>query len=105
MDEYLRWRSTMDTNKELFKTLMVMLKLCTFHIDHKTKRIRAQPIEMFSEFLLDHEESGVTSHILSFLGEKRGRGDLREMGAQNLWEIGLQIILDSNQRSERLHSR
>ena len=67
-----------------------MIKLSNFHEDNKTGKIRCEPLDRLSKFLFKHKDAGVTSHVLSFLGEKRGYGDLRNATKQKLHAVAVE---------------
>lgn len=51
--------------------------------------VRCEPIDPISKFMFKNKDAGVTSHILSFLGEKRGYGDLRGGSTERFLEVAL----------------
>eukprot|EP00520_Triparma_pacifica_P001530 CAMPEP_0118655860 /NCGR_PEP_ID=MMETSP0785-20121206/13172_1 /TAXON_ID=91992 /ORGANISM="Bolidomonas pacifica, Strain CCMP 1866" /LENGTH=307 /DNA_ID=CAMNT_0006548663 /DNA_START=90 /DNA_END=1009 /DNA_ORIENTATION=- len=86
---YLRWRNRMDEGKVVFRTIMTLLKLCDYHNENETEEVRCEPLDGVGKFLLQHKDGGVTSHIFSFFGEKRGLGDLRNATKALLLAVGL----------------
>ncbi|GMI43235.1 hypothetical protein TrCOL_g2622 [Triparma columacea] len=100
--QYLHWRCEMDKNKELFKTMACLLKLCSMDVEDdvisSAKRKRAYPANPLTNFLVEKggEEYGLAKFIMSWLGTKRGEGDLRAAGKDKLYEIARQYNLLSS---------
>ena len=98
--QYPHWRSEMDESKEQFKHWHLMLKVGKWHVDKETGIVGCEPVDPVdpvSKFMFKHKDTGVTSHILPFLGEKRGYGDLRGATHKCLLEVGLELgVLRAN---------
>eukprot|EP00520_Triparma_pacifica_P004670 CAMPEP_0118641424 /NCGR_PEP_ID=MMETSP0785-20121206/5275_1 /TAXON_ID=91992 /ORGANISM="Bolidomonas pacifica, Strain CCMP 1866" /LENGTH=258 /DNA_ID=CAMNT_0006532869 /DNA_START=141 /DNA_END=914 /DNA_ORIENTATION=- len=85
--KYLQWRRQMDENKEIFKTTMALLDLCNKLNTEQLPRATTTDPAMG---LLLRLGSDLSMHILSFaLGEKRGKGDLREATISTLKDAAL----------------
>lgn len=89
--QYLDWRFEMDDNKEQFKQWYLMLNLSNYHNIKHTGVVRCQPIDAVSKFLFKHMNAGITSHVLSYFGKKRGYGDLRGAFKERLLEVSLAL--------------
>ena len=88
---YLKWRCENDRQKDVFHNYKTLIKLSNWHIDKNMGNDpRCWPVDSVSKFMLKYKDAGVISHILSFFGEKRGCGDLRNAIKERLLELGLQ---------------
>ena len=88
---YLKWRCENDRQKDVFHTYKTSIKLSNWHHDKNTgSDIFCLPVDPVSTFMFKYKGAGVTSHIFSFFGEKRGCGDLRNATKERLLELGLQ---------------
>eukprot|EP00520_Triparma_pacifica_P004869 CAMPEP_0118643192 /NCGR_PEP_ID=MMETSP0785-20121206/6262_1 /TAXON_ID=91992 /ORGANISM="Bolidomonas pacifica, Strain CCMP 1866" /LENGTH=277 /DNA_ID=CAMNT_0006534843 /DNA_START=160 /DNA_END=989 /DNA_ORIENTATION=- len=88
---YLKSQCELDRQqRDIFLTYNLLLKLCNYHIDKKTGKVRAWPLkeERLANFLYDNKDPA--RHILSFFGMKWGKKDLRNASHQRLLELGLQ---------------
>lgn len=93
LTRYLIWRNENDRQREQFHTMKVMLELCSWHIDkdtgETTGEVRCTPHDILSNFLFENEDPA--KHILSFFGEKRGKGDLRDASVEKLHAVALEL--------------
>ena len=70
----------------------LMLRLCNHHIEKKADgppRCEPQKNDRLANFLFENADPA--SYILSFLGEKRGKGDLRDVGKLALHAVALEM--------------
>jgi hypothetical protein len=73
-------------------TYMAMVKLCeTDEEDPFAPPPRARPNNPMMKFIVECGEEGIVRSILSFLGESRGRGDLREVSKPELRAVGVEL--------------
>ncbi|GMH59569.1 hypothetical protein TrRE_jg5906, partial [Triparma retinervis] len=89
---YLKWRNESDfARKEQVYTYMAMTKLCFFdEKDPNAPPARAKANDPISKFLVEKcmGDTGIGRHILSFFGERRGKGDLRGATKAELLAVG-----------------
>ena len=69
-----------------------MLTLCNWHLRKTWYGVvhRASTVDgTFAALMLENED--ITTIILSFFGEKRGKGDLRGAGKTTLYAVALEM--------------
>jgi hypothetical protein len=90
---YLKWRNESDfARKERMYTYMAMYKLCEHdEEDPNAPPPRAKPNDPIAKFFVECGEVGIARTILSFLGETRGKGDLRGATKDELRAVGLEL--------------
>ena len=104
---YLKWRNLVDVNKELFTTITSLLKLCSLcHVSPRNPLSATAPYPHLRSSMICMSTNvgrGINRHILSFLGERRGYGDLREATKERLLEVALEckcLRADENAQNE-----
>ena len=93
---YLRWRRDNDEQREQYHTVLLMLKLCNWLNDKKIggpRRCELQKNDRLANFLFKSPDPA--SYILSFFGEKRGKGDLRDVSKYELYPVALEMDAQS----------
>jgi len=91
LTRYLLWRNENDRQREQFHAIKLMLKLCNWHTDKKTGVVRCEveKQDCLANFLFQNEDP--VKHILSFFGEKKGGGNLRELTKYELHAVALEV--------------
>jgi len=88
---FLRWRNDNDRQRDVWITYTQMFALSNWHYG-KNRRIRCEPADSLASFLFENKDNaGVTPHILSYFGEKRGMGDIRHYNKEELDKLGVKL--------------